>query len=138
MERLKASIRLCMEGRSEYEDVAIDAVNRRGRTINCRVSATPLRGADRELRGVVLVMEEWLTPVAMPDDAPGADRPFGAWSAVGDGSADEAGAAEGGGLAESDGSMKGDGFPEAGGAMKSDGSPETDADAPADPRGWRG
>jgi len=84
VERLKSSIRLCLEGRSEYEDVAIDAVNRRGRTINCRVSATPLRGIDREVRGVVLVMEEWLAPVAMPDEAAGESD----GSAAGDGSAE--------------------------------------------------
>ncbi len=73
VERLKGLIRACLDGRSEYEDAMIDAVNRRGRTIHCRVSATPLRGVDREVRGVVLVMEEWLAPVVLLDEAADAD-----------------------------------------------------------------
>jgi two-component system CheB/CheR fusion protein len=120
VERLKMPIRACLEGRSEYEDVAIDAVNRRGRTINCRVSATPLRGLDREVRGVVLVMEEWLEPVSMPDDAPAVGdgprgdgppgvRGDGTSKAAGDGSprrvADESAGAE-------DGASGGDGSPD--------------------------
>ncbi|HYH80585.1 MAG TPA: PAS domain-containing protein, partial [Longimicrobium sp.] len=84
VERLKPAIRACLDGRSEYEDVALDAVNRRGRTIHCRVSATPLRGADREVRGVVLVVEEWLTPGTVLDDIRG---PGGAQAGNGDGPA---------------------------------------------------
>jgi two-component system CheB/CheR fusion protein len=56
VERLKAPIRACVEGRSEYEEVVIAAVNRRGRAIQCEVSCTPFAGADREIRGAVLVM----------------------------------------------------------------------------------
>jgi len=110
VERLKTPIRVCLEGRSEYEDVAIEAVNRRGRTISCRVSATPLRGIDREVRGVVLVMEEWLAPVAMPDEAPGAgDAPGGNASA-----ASENASASGDGSTGGDTSAAGDGSPGAG------------------------
>ena len=64
VERLKAPIRACIEGRSEYEEVLLEAVNRRGRTIRCEVSCTPFAGADREIRGAVLVMQEWEEPAA--------------------------------------------------------------------------
>ncbi|HEX6750468.1 MAG TPA: CheR family methyltransferase [Longimicrobium sp.] len=59
VERLKGPIRACIEGKSEYEELVLDAVNRRGRPIRCRVAATPFLGGDREIRGAVLVMEEW-------------------------------------------------------------------------------
>lgn len=35
-----------------------DAVDRRGRPIQCRVTCTPFMGVEQEIRGVVLVMEE--------------------------------------------------------------------------------
>ncbi|MBV9109950.1 MAG: PAS domain S-box protein [Gemmatimonadetes bacterium] len=64
VERLKAPVRACIEGTSEYEEVILEAVNRRGRTIRCRVAATPFLGTNREIRGAVLVMEEWRDGVA--------------------------------------------------------------------------
>jgi two-component system CheB/CheR fusion protein len=57
VERLKAPIRAVIDGRSDYEEVVLDAVNRRGRTIQCQVSCTPFAGTDREIRGAVLVMQ---------------------------------------------------------------------------------
>ena len=59
VERLKGPIRACMEGRSDYQEVVLDATNRRGRAIQCRVTASPLLGPERDSRGVVLLMEEW-------------------------------------------------------------------------------
>lgn len=69
VEQLKPAIRACMDGKSEYEERVLDAVNRRGRAIRCRVATTPFLGSDREIRGVVLVMEEWRDGDAAP--APG-------------------------------------------------------------------
>jgi len=57
VERLKAAVRACIDGRSDVEEVVLDAVNRRGRAIACRVTVAPLRGAGREISGAVLVME---------------------------------------------------------------------------------
>ncbi|MBD0320236.1 MAG: PAS domain S-box protein, partial [Gemmatimonadetes bacterium] len=57
VERLKPAIRAVIDGRSEYEEQVLDAVNRRGRTIRCQVSCTPFAGADRQIRGAVLVMQ---------------------------------------------------------------------------------
>ncbi len=57
--QLKGAVRACVEGRSEHEQLVLEAVNRRGRPIRCRVTCTPFAGADKEVRGAVLVMEEW-------------------------------------------------------------------------------
>lgn len=36
----------------------LNAINRRGRIIHCRVTCTPLIGVDSEIQGVILLMEE--------------------------------------------------------------------------------
>jgi two-component system, chemotaxis family, CheB/CheR fusion protein len=58
VERLKTAVRACIEGRSEAEEVVLEATNRRGRAIACRVTMAPLRNGGREVAGAVLVMEE--------------------------------------------------------------------------------
>jgi two-component system CheB/CheR fusion protein len=62
VERLKAAVRACVEGRSDAEEVVLDAVNRRGRAIGCRVTVAPLRVSGRDQAGAVLVMEEQPAP----------------------------------------------------------------------------
>ncbi|HET7460778.1 MAG TPA: CheR family methyltransferase, partial [Longimicrobium sp.] len=59
VERLKPAIRACLDGRSDFEEQVLDAVNRRGRAIRCRVAVTPFLGDGSETGGAVLVMEEW-------------------------------------------------------------------------------
>ena len=54
---LQPLIRNCLSGESPGESTTIDATNRRGRSVRCDVTCTPLVGADREVRGVILVME---------------------------------------------------------------------------------
>ncbi|HEX9938037.1 MAG TPA: CheR family methyltransferase, partial [Longimicrobium sp.] len=56
VERLKPAIRACLEGGSAFEEVVLDAVNRRGRSIRCRVAVTPFFNTEREIGGAVLVM----------------------------------------------------------------------------------
>jgi two-component system CheB/CheR fusion protein len=51
-------VRAVIEGRSEADEVVLDALNRRGRPIACRVTVVPFRNPDREVAGAVLVMEE--------------------------------------------------------------------------------
>ena len=58
VERLKAAVRAAIDGRSEAEEVVLDAVSRRGRPIVCRVTVAPFRSVDRRVAGAVLVMEE--------------------------------------------------------------------------------
>ncbi|HEV2149257.1 MAG TPA: CheR family methyltransferase [Longimicrobiaceae bacterium] len=64
VERLKAPIRACLEERSEFQEVVLDAVNRRGRPIRCRITCVPLAGPEAEARGVVVLMEEWMGTAA--------------------------------------------------------------------------
>ncbi len=59
VDRLRVPIRACLARESEYMDVTLDAINRRGRPVKVRVSCTPLAtGADDQPRGVILLMEE--------------------------------------------------------------------------------
>jgi two-component system CheB/CheR fusion protein len=59
VERLRAPIRSCLAGESEFLDLTLDATNRRGRGIQVRVTCTPLTSTPVEsARGVILVIEE--------------------------------------------------------------------------------
>ena len=75
VERLKAPIRACLDGTAEQEEMVLDALNRRGRAIQVRITCTPLLGLESDIRGAILLMEEW------PDGA----RPPGMDGAAGDG-----------------------------------------------------
>jgi two-component system CheB/CheR fusion protein len=57
--RLKPLILACLEGRSDYQEVVLDAVNRRGKAIRCRVTCVPLTDSNQGGRGAILLMEEW-------------------------------------------------------------------------------
>jgi two-component system, chemotaxis family, CheB/CheR fusion protein len=70
VERLKAAVRACADGRSQHEELILEAVNRRGRRIHCRVAITPFLGTDHEVRGSVLLIEEWPDGGATPPEEP--------------------------------------------------------------------
>lgn len=56
--RLAQPLRACLAGEQDYQELALAAVNRRGRAIQCKVTCSPLIGANREIRGVILLMKE--------------------------------------------------------------------------------
>jgi two-component system CheB/CheR fusion protein len=58
VERLRPALKACLSGDSAIEQVVVDAVNRRGKTIRCTVTCTPLMGGQNEVRGAILLMEE--------------------------------------------------------------------------------
>jgi two-component system CheB/CheR fusion protein len=58
VEKMKVAIRACLIGESDHEEVALDALNRRGKSIKCRVTCTPIVGASKERHGTILMMEE--------------------------------------------------------------------------------
>ena len=58
VERLKQPMRACLSGTKDHVSVNVDAVNRRGRTIKCHVTATPLLTRLKSIHGVILVTEE--------------------------------------------------------------------------------
>jgi two-component system CheB/CheR fusion protein len=64
VEQLNQPIRACLTGEVE-EEVAIDldAVNRRGRAIRCRTVISPLRGAEEQIVGAILLLETAPQPV---------------------------------------------------------------------------
>lgn len=72
LEQLKPAVHAVLEGREPFQEVALDAVNRRGRRIHCVVGVSPLLTPAREIRGaVVLVAEvdEASRPAAVRDAA---------------------------------------------------------------------
>jgi two-component system CheB/CheR fusion protein len=58
VERLRPALKTCIGGESPSEQITLDAVNRRGRTIRCHVTCSPLRTVDGSPGGAILVMEE--------------------------------------------------------------------------------
>ena len=59
VEQLRTPVRTVLTGRSMFQEVVLEATNRRGQAIQCRVTCTPLVGAERDTQGVILLMEEW-------------------------------------------------------------------------------
>lgn len=60
LDELRQPIRDCLgSDRDHFSEFTLDAINRRGRRIQCRVSCTPLiGGTEGEVTGVILMMEE--------------------------------------------------------------------------------
>jgi two-component system CheB/CheR fusion protein len=56
--QLKQTIKSCLQGETDYQEVSLDAINRRGRNIECRVICTPLSNKGNLIRGAILLMEE--------------------------------------------------------------------------------
>jgi two-component system CheB/CheR fusion protein len=57
LDKLRQQIRDTLTGRSEREEVVLDATNRRGKAFQCRVTFLPLSGGDGDVSGVVMMME---------------------------------------------------------------------------------
>ena len=58
VEDLRAPVRALLADGSAPEVLVVDAVNRRGRPISCRVMASVMESFDDVLKGVILLMEE--------------------------------------------------------------------------------
>ena len=58
IEQLAGPIRSVLSGQSELCELTIPAVNRRGRSMQCEVSCTPLTSLDGLVRGVIILMDE--------------------------------------------------------------------------------
>jgi two-component system CheB/CheR fusion protein len=58
VEQLREPIRNCITGVENRQEAILDAINRRGRKIQCRISYNPLMGSDRECLGVIVLTEE--------------------------------------------------------------------------------
>jgi two-component system CheB/CheR fusion protein len=58
IEQLRQPVRACLSGVSEFVELELDAINRRGKPIRCRVTCTRLQAPGGALRGAILVMED--------------------------------------------------------------------------------
>jgi two-component system, chemotaxis family, CheB/CheR fusion protein len=58
VEQLQKPLRACLGGQSGHVEAILDATNRRGRAMRCRITVTPLAGTASEVQGAILLMEE--------------------------------------------------------------------------------
>ena len=59
VEKLRQQIRDTLGGRSEREELVVDATNRRGKAFTCRVTFLPLgSGGDGNVSGLIMLMED--------------------------------------------------------------------------------
>jgi two-component system CheB/CheR fusion protein len=66
VERLKQPLRECLAGQRQFTEMQLDATNRRGKTIRCRVTCSPLLGPNHAIRGAIVMMED-LDAQSIPD-----------------------------------------------------------------------
>jgi two-component system CheB/CheR fusion protein len=64
VEQLKHPVRTVIEGRAAFRELEMEAVNRRGRSIRCTVTISPLLTLANEIRGAVILVDEQGTAVA--------------------------------------------------------------------------
>lgn len=57
VERLREPIRNCLADNGARQEIIVESINRRGRTIECRLSINPLIGLKQERQGIILLME---------------------------------------------------------------------------------
>lgn len=60
--QLCQTVRDCLSGQKDHQEVVVEAINRRGRTIRCAVTCSPLRGPAGDARGSILIMAVSLSP----------------------------------------------------------------------------
>jgi two-component system CheB/CheR fusion protein len=58
VDRLRALIRPCLSGAESRTEVLLEAINRRGKAIQCRITCAPLLSANKEREGAILLMEQ--------------------------------------------------------------------------------
>jgi two-component system CheB/CheR fusion protein len=58
LEQIRPLLRRCMSGESQSQILTLEAVNRRGKTIHCQVTCTPLSSSGDGVRGAILLMED--------------------------------------------------------------------------------
>ncbi len=58
IEAVMQSILACLNCESQFEQLALNAINRRGKPIQVQVTCTPLVGASNQVRGVIVAMQE--------------------------------------------------------------------------------
>nr|WP_277874354.1 MULTISPECIES: PAS domain-containing protein [unclassified Leptolyngbya] len=63
VEQLRNPIRACLSGTSiDGAGIFLPAINRRGRSIQCYITCTPLIGLQGSIQGIIMLMEEQENP----------------------------------------------------------------------------
>ena len=57
VDQIRPALRQAMSGEDGARSTMVGATNRRGRSVRCRVTCSPLVGNDRSVRGVIVVVE---------------------------------------------------------------------------------
>ncbi|HKA17137.1 MAG TPA: CheR family methyltransferase [Blastocatellia bacterium] len=58
VDQLKQAVRDCLSGDQEFQEVRLEAINRRGKQIECRITCTPLVSSSDGIRGAILLVED--------------------------------------------------------------------------------
>ena len=56
--QLRDVVRPCLAGELDHQEIVLDAVNRRGKKIKCRITCSPLVSPAKKREGAILLMEE--------------------------------------------------------------------------------
>jgi two-component system, chemotaxis family, CheB/CheR fusion protein len=58
VDQLKQTVRDCLSGEREFQEMKFEAINRRGKQIECRITCTPLVSSSDGIRGAILLVED--------------------------------------------------------------------------------
>ncbi|MEM6753579.1 MAG: CheR family methyltransferase [Cyanobacteria bacterium P01_C01_bin.38] len=58
IEQLRQPLRVILNGESAFQEIMLNARNRRGKAIKCQIILTPLNNSSSDIQGVILLMEE--------------------------------------------------------------------------------
>ena len=58
VDKLKRPIRNITNGHSNFEEIRLDAMNRRGRNIVAEISITPVNDFEGKINGAILILDE--------------------------------------------------------------------------------
>jgi two-component system CheB/CheR fusion protein len=58
IDQVRPALRAAMSDEHRPQSITIEAINRRGRAVTCRVTCSPLLDSDKSLRGVIMVVVE--------------------------------------------------------------------------------
>jgi two-component system, chemotaxis family, CheB/CheR fusion protein len=58
IDQVRPALRAAMSDEHRSQSITIEAINRRGRAVTCRVTCSPLLDSDKSLRGVIMVVVE--------------------------------------------------------------------------------
>jgi two-component system CheB/CheR fusion protein len=56
VEKLYPAVRACLSGATSVEEITLNATNRRGRGIVCKVTCMPVRSRSETIHGAMLLM----------------------------------------------------------------------------------